>query len=233
LFAIVLGTIIGGVLFLIRLSYFNVDRVEVQGSETISKEEIIEIADEVSSGSKFFIIPRKQFFVYPKQEIREKILATYGQAKRVSIKREGFTGVLIAIQERTPTARYCREDCVLLDEEGYAYKTMSEGEFNLLPVIYAAESAEIKLETSPLDSQKFTDLLLFANKLSQLDFHLNEIRIEPNGSVRVILYEGDILISLDESLEEQFFSLQTVLNEVKDFTSIDLRYGKKVFYQTE
>lgn len=233
LLAIVLAILVGGTIFLLRLSYFRVDRVEVQGIETISKDEIVKISDEVSSGNKFLIVPRKQFFAYPKQEVREKILSSYGQAKSVSVEREGLTGILITIQERKPTARYCKEQCVLLDEEGYAYKNAGEGEFNLLPAIYANETAEIKLEVNPLEPQKFKDLLVFASQLSPLDFHLKEIRIEPDGSIRVALYEGDILVSLEESLEDQFVALQTVLKEVKDFVSIDLRYGKKVFYQTE
>jgi len=224
LFVIVLTIIISGIVFLLRLNYFNVSRVEVQGTKTIQSDEVIEIANNVSSGNKFIILPKKQFFLYPKEEIKKNVLSAFTQAKEVSVKRDGITGILINIKERTPTARFCSEGCQLLDEDGFSYRIIEEGEFNLLPVIYGEET----LETS-----KFNDLLLFSKRLSDLSFNLKEIRIEPDGSIIMALYEGNIIISLDESLEEQFVALQTVLQEIKTFSLIDLRYGKKVFYQTE
>jgi len=221
---VVFAIIVGGIIFLVRLSYFNVNRVEVQGIETIQKEEVVQIANDVSSGSKFLIVPQKQFFVYPKNKIRESVLSTFGQVKEVSVEREGIRGILITIKERTPTARFCNDECQLLDEAGFAYKKIEDGEFNLLPVIYG---------TQALETVMFSDLLLFSNRLSDLNLNLKEIKIEPDGSILIVLYEGDVLISLDESLQDQFVAFQTVLKEIKNFRLIDLRYGKKVFYQAE
>ncbi len=121
----------------------RISRVEVHGADP----SLAAIAETAMRGSYFGIIPRDSTFFFPEARIRTDILSTYTGVAAVSISRNGFTGLSIKVDDRTPVARWCGSssattspastplseasltasgDCYLFDASGFLYATATE-----------------------------------------------------------------------------------------------------------
>ncbi len=121
----------------------RISHIEVYGVDASAAS----VANEAMQGSYFGIIPRNSAFFPPTALIRADILAAYPGIAAVSIFRNGFTGLSIKADPRTPLARWCGPvsassspedspvkevlstasgDCYLFDPSGFVYATATE-----------------------------------------------------------------------------------------------------------
>ena len=121
----------------------RISHIEVYGVDASA----VSIADGAMQGSYFGIIPRNSTFFPPTALIRTDILAAYPGVAAVSIFRNGFTGLSIKADPRTPLARWCGSvsassspedaplkevlpatngDCYLFYPSGFVYATATE-----------------------------------------------------------------------------------------------------------
>ncbi|MDP4088073.1 MAG: FtsQ-type POTRA domain-containing protein [Bacillota bacterium] len=102
--------IIVSVILCLKLSYFNIARVEVLDNKIVAKEDIIKLSG---------INPGKNIFYLNKKDIKNKVLSN-SYISEVSIKRQLPSTVVLDIKERIPRFHMAEDkDYILLDAEGY------------------------------------------------------------------------------------------------------------------
>lgn len=119
---------------------FRISHIEVYGGD----DTVTTIAEHDMQGSYLAVIPRNSIFFVPTAQIRADILATHLETAAVSIFTDGFTGLSIKLDDRTPVGRWCGEPiassspqdrplkevvptadrrCYLFDPSGFLYAT--------------------------------------------------------------------------------------------------------------
>lgn len=125
-----LGT--AGMLYGLQSEHIRIAHIEVYGTD----EPLVPIAQEALIGSYGWIIPRNSTLFYPEDDIRARILSTYGDIATVSFFRNGLTGLTIRVTNRVPIARWCGSvytprvststqypECFYFDDQGRLFAT--------------------------------------------------------------------------------------------------------------
>ena len=142
-FSAVLLVLLGAGIYGLSRPGVRISRIEVFGADT----SLASIASAAMQGNYFGIIPRNSTFFVPVASIRAAILAAHPEIAAVSIFRNGFTGLSIKADDRTPIARWCGSpsataspadspltetvptengSCYLFDASGFVYATATE-----------------------------------------------------------------------------------------------------------
>lgn len=240
---IFLSIVVGVSIYFFRTSYLRVSEVQVFGTTEINPETLKEKAQELSSGSLFFVLPRNQVLLYPRKQIEDQFRHDFKQISSVSVKLVGPTKVAINVQERTPFALYCINTCFFTDQSGYVYKESGEVAtttgyitFRDTRPEYASSSP---LGTYPLNEVTFKKLESFARNMETLKLNLEEVVMGVNNDVYMLTKQGKVIISIVNPLEQQFDLLKIALSQspflgsdgsIKSFGRIDVRFGNKIFY---
>lgn len=232
-----------GIFYFFRIPAFQISDFEVIGAEKIDKGAITRDAREQGEGYVAYFIPRTFFLVYPRSETEAMLLADYKEVRSAKVKLKGLGTVEIRIVERAPRAFYCTQLCYVADEDGLVYESAASttGKVSFRDVRASAASSS-PIGTYPLSTEIFREVATFAERLSELSLHLEEIIIEEDADISVITEEGRLAVSVRESLDEQYEFLKTALSQktflypdgaIRSFNYIDLRFGKKIFYKIE
>lgn len=151
----------------------RISHIEVFGADT----SLATLAQEALQGNYFGIVPRDSTFFLPTARIRADLLGAYPGIAAVSIFRNGFNGLSIKVDDRTPLARWCGfssassspgdsplkevlttnpPDCYLFDPNGFVYATATEP----FPSS-AAASSSLSIATSTNPDKTLTPFVLF------------------------------------------------------------------------
>jgi hypothetical protein len=240
-YVILIGIIIFGIVSFFRLSYFQISSVSVTGNNKLDGSMIVQEAQADSSGYYYFIIPKKFFLFYPKKEITTHLQEKYKDIDKVSVSTEGLNDAHIVITERVPFAVYCNSQCFFMDRNGYVFSTDDQTNDSNLVTFQdmRPEYASSSIGIFPLKTSVFAGVESFTSELSGLGLHFEKVVIGVNSDVTISNDEGDLYISLNQSLTDQLALLQTALTQsifknadgsIKSFGYIDLRFNNKIFY---
>lgn len=236
LFLIVASLIVG----FFYIPFFRISDIAVSGTVEIDAEAVKSEARAVTSGNHALVIPRDNFFFYPKSKIEESIKNNFRDVSEVKVDRRGFHAADIAIKERAPHALYCLSTCFFIDSEGYAYKegvepypadlvifrdvryaadlAMSSDNAEGATTTMNAEASTMAethnpLDTFPIDAASFKGLESFASKVSTLNLDLIEVHIGKDGETVVKTRQGSVILSMKRPFDEQFGLLATALSQ--------------------
>lgn len=132
---IIIIFVLGGISWITHNERILINDIQIEGIETIEVKEIMGLAEEHLSGKYFWLFPKKNTFIFPKEEVEINLLDKYKQIKNVAIKRDGLNTLKITILEREPFALWCDSEmiveekkeeignCYFVDYEGYIYAT--------------------------------------------------------------------------------------------------------------
>ncbi len=172
-FAVLLSVLLGAGVYGLSRPGVRISRIEIFGADP----SLAAIASTTMQGSYFGIIPRNSAFFVPVASIRSAILAAHPEIAAVSVFRDGFTGLSIKADDRTPLARWCgspsattspadsplketipTEDgsCYLFDTGGFVYATATEA----FPATGSASSSSGTADLHP--DRTLTPFVLFA-----------------------------------------------------------------------
>ncbi|HEY4503709.1 MAG TPA: hypothetical protein VJJ28_01205 [Candidatus Paceibacterota bacterium] len=119
-------------LFLMRLSFFNIKNIVIDGIITVSTNDIEEKVLAGLQGQYFSIIPKSNIFLYPKKHIERLITDSFKEIDYVYMKRKDISSLNISIKERMPSAIVCSgfytdnssgegNSCYFSDKNAYLY----------------------------------------------------------------------------------------------------------------
>lgn len=184
-------------------SAFRIDKVEVIGCTTVSKEKIIE-----TSG---IVLHQTSLLALDTSEIEAR-LASVPWVAKAEVKRNWLTEVQISIEENAPIALLhdaSTEGAQLqyLDNNGMAFSAVSPGAHLDFPIVTGL--AEIK---DPLVKEKaLAEVLIFLRKVRGNDPHLpiqsvSEIHVAKSGDLVVYLVEYPFPIFFGSGNTKQKYS---------------------------
>lgn len=230
--------LIGGV-YLLRLSYWQIRKVEVGSSGVLTPQEIKAKIDDFLPGKILYFLPRSSFLLFSSSGLAAILQEDFPQIESLSIQKKFPDSLGVTVKERELFGVFCNEECVYIDKKGFAYDSAPSSSGSLLVKI-KSDAARAQVGSTVVDSTLMNDfLLLFAGvgkasgvKAIAYEFSVkipSEIKVETSERFKLIFKRGG-------DFEKAFRALKTVLEqEVKDKRSqleyIDLRFGNKVFYR--
>ena len=242
---------------LFRIPQTLITRISFSGNRVISQGELFKIVEQELEGSYLLLAPKQSAFLYPKQLIRQKILEQFPRIKNVSIALEGFKRLKIRITERKTNALWCDSqtkdmrktaECVFVDSDGYAFAPAIES-FGSAYITYYTPQPQDTMRHSVIEADEFHLLQKLTQNLKTLKLTVTSIAIDDSKIEIAVRFRDPltgsmtasrILFSREESYEESFETLKTIL-ESKEFKEntislatleyIDIRFGNKVYYK--
>jgi cell division septal protein FtsQ len=226
-----------------RLPALTLSQIEASGGETIEHTVVEGVVQEILNGSYLNFIPFRFAWLYPEQEIVNRV-SSLERIYNVQVTREGGTALHITYDEYLPHALWCQsanEDvCIFLSDQGYAFASapqLSGGSF-LRFVTAGREAAigEVLLEKFVYDAvQEVVHLL------AERGWFVSYVEIDQVGDVFLSLVGGGELkvntedppLTIVENLLIVLAAPEFEHIEPGNFQYIDLRYGNKVFVNEE
>lgn len=241
--------------FLVNSPIFLIKNIEIYGTKTISKNEILNIYQDQLEKHRFFILPQNNIFFFDKDRLEKKIEDKY-ILQDLEISKKYLDTIIIELEETITSVVYLtRDQAYYLDLKGQVIsevKSFDESDnenraievlrnravAENLPVIYNEENIEVKIGDSVVASEVIEFIIELNEKLTEANIAIDYFQINPENNKEVwaktsVGYE--IYFSRDLEIISQIQNLTVVLEEkIKnpaDLEYIDLRFGQKVFYK--
>lgn len=229
---------------LLRLSFWNIKTIQVSGTKAVSESDIkVKVASKLE-GNYFRVFPRSNILIYPRVGIERDLLLSLQRVDAVTVSRESLTSIHVSISERAPVALWCSvassSACYFLDKTGLVFDQSPEFSSNVYVSYFGNMSGE-PIGNYFVNSSEFSFLQDFVQALKGFSLNPTSVMAMPNNDYKIVLPKGEeILFTTRESLEETISNLQSVLSDSKlsiqsgdslSVTSIDLRFGNKVFFK--
>lgn len=231
--------------YLLHLSTFTLQNIEITGGETVPHQELETIINQELNGSYYHLVPKRFAYFYPEEEILNK-LKSIARVKDVSINREDGQTLIVSFSEYRPYALWCSRSstneltpCLFIDESGIAFaEAPSLKGSALLRYVDSKRNPVIREQAFSYQLlQNGKDFSVGIGKLFNLSVeYLEKVN---DDEIFVHLSTGGVLkISGDKPAEESLNDLATIFADKQfahlsngNFIHIDLRYGNKVFVQ--
>lgn len=235
-----------------RAERLNIKNIEVEGNQTVSTGAIENFATDYISGNYFFIFPKTNFIIYPKNGIRDALSAEFKGLKDIVVSLENIDTLKITVSERIGEYVWCGEilpetginsedvKCYFIDNSGFI--------FDEAP--YFSGDVYFRFFGTPKGGYFFRDifqnLIFLKDYLVTLDLEPVKMFLKPDGDIEIYLVTSGgasprILLSQDADLRQPAENLETALSTDplrREFNErysaleyIDLRFGNKVYYR--
>ena len=190
-----------------------VKEIEISGNKLISKNEIIQSSE----------LENKIITIFNKQRFLNNLYKSL-DIKKVDIKIESYSKVLILIEERKYTFAINQQDTKgLIDEFGNFHPKKNLDNFINLPLLSLEKMEDASIGLSLLS-------LLKKYKLTD-KFEVSEIKIDQILGVQIYSIEGQTILIGTESFDEKIKKLEIIFSKAigkkKKVTFIDLRENSK------
>ncbi len=243
LIMILLLIILVGLIYLLRLDFWQIKEIKVSNNKLVIAEEIIPLAQKKMRGSCWPLIPCTNKLFFSTEELKVDILNNFLVIKDVWVVIAGNV-LQIKIEEREPQDLWCQEkddnfDCFFLDQTGLIFAESPY--FSTGYLIWTGTSrlsiSEKLLGQQILDQDKFTELRnwvsRFVNEFGRIKtLHITdnlELVLELVNGLKIIIYYDDNLDNVWKTVK--LLSDNNYLNN-QNLAYIDLSYiaNNQVFY---
>ncbi len=254
-FVLVLLLVLG---WLMRYEGLQIKEVKVLGHKTVEASEVQKIVQADLEGNYFYIFPRRNFLIYPREKITRDILRSSGYIGYVDLKVKSVATLEVKIAERQAKYIWCGDSastssCYLADQTGLLFSPAPGISKNVMFVIYSPLPADA-VGKAPLARAGFARLDETIGSLpAVLDF--SGLKRSDVGSVRVS-GDNDYFFMIENIADrgseewELRFKAESKLSSVASYLKalwqsaefqaersaraldyVDLRFGKKVYYK--
>ncbi len=204
--------------------YFEIQNVEVSGTEQFTNEEIIQLSGLEESTN---------FFGLDENAIKARMLQNTW-VESVEITKDFPNTVLLQVSERVPYFWILHEEQLFyIDSEGQIISPVQSKNFVSLPILDLGVSPEEALLVLP----EFTKAL--DARVDMLPFKLNDIvwiRLSASNGIEMYWEDEEILLSFDisnikDNLDKMIFALQDLKkrNEIQKIAEIHAGNGQVWF----
>ena len=236
---IIIGTLV--VIFSYTLfwsPYFKIHSVEVYGLNNIQPENINQLIDQFRSERKLLLFSNNNFWIFNKNNLREKVYNHY-YFEKFDIKKKWPNRVVIDLQEKESVINWLSNNiCYNLDLTGLVIGFCEESG-GLLRI---KDVADISLEVGEkaIEPEDLDYIIQLRQQISMvLEGKLTILNIEKeSASLNIITEEGtEIKVNQNLTIIEQVARLHTLIEQVEvrdnlaNIAYIDLRFGEKVYYK--
>lgn len=223
---------------LTHLPFIQIRGVVVSGTETLGTSTIESYIKERIAGYYLLVVPKRNIFIYPKDDIAAGLLASFPQLRSADVRAEDFHTIAAQVVEREPKALWCQgTDCYLMDQGGVVYAPAGDAEF----VSYRGATEGSKLPRQYLSEEAFESLFALVDALSQKvgSSSVTTVAVDSSRDVEATFDNGFVLrFALGDASGDVFerFGLALgsgpfVKHSLAEFYYLDLRFGDKLYYK--
>jgi len=259
LMALLILILAGGLVWLIfSPAVFSINNITVKGAIRIPPGEIESLAWQQTREKRFLFFPQINIFAFSKKEAIEELEKSYSFEKLTINKNLPHT-LIIDIQEKSYAFIWCEEEkYYYADIDGYLINEVSPLEIKQkkYPIIENRGEGKIisepgsglgRINTDENHTNYIVDLsdrfLAEKNKAGEAGENSEDLIIEKfiidkdANTVKMALAEGPtVYFNTKEDQEKQINKLlaikkETLKNDFKNKSYIDLRYGDRVYYR--
>ena len=244
---VILAIIIVPVLVL-RNKNFLITNVEVKGNAVSKTEEIKTIIDNNISGNYLWVIPHSNALLYPKNKIIKDLMNTIPRLSNVDINSSNVQSIVVNVQERTPTALYCKDvsntstpvDCYFIDANGFIFSEAPAFSGGVYFVYSSEPLLDVPLRAQFMEVKKYKLLDVFIKSIGDAGLY-PKVFVSKKSEYHLILSNGgDIMWKEGQNLDQirsnlvafvEDSNFQKDKNNLNNILYIDLRFGNKIFYK--
>ena len=234
--------------FLSRQEKFLISKAEVEGAKAVNQDEVISLVQSHLSGYYFWLLPRSNFVIYPRRDIKKSLFKEFPRFASVDLALEGTRLLSIVVVEREPFALYCASallpddasQCYFLDENGFIFDQAPSFSGHVY-FIYAKDvPVEEPLGKEFLTPLEFKPLTRFANSLSILGINPLSMEVREEEVNLILPHQTRIRWRRSSDLNVLYSNLEAFLkddaiksevNFLEKVSVLDLRTDNKVFYR--
>ncbi len=180
-----------------------IDKVVISGNKVLGSKELFGVVSEEMSGFYFYLFPKSNLFIYPKNKIKEKILSEYLRAEDVTINFLELKKIALIIKEREPAYVWCpHAECFYLDYNGFSFDIVKEKETSLLK-IFGEDTVSIlkkdnKLGKRMMDGDKLKKISMFISQAEGIireninkEYKISHIEVTPENNFSLYISDSD------------------------------------------
>lgn len=228
--------------FVFRSPYLRIQEVIVLGNEIVDDKMVKEITEGMLDENYFFVFPKDNKLIYPKEEIESRIRKEIGRIETITLKVEKNV-LYIKIGERGSYAIWCSEakDCYYLDSNGLIFSEAPAFSSGVYKVFKGVVLDEEPIGKKFLDSAKLQSVMLITDYLKSQGWNTEEINVSTLRDVEFIQDNGPkVKVDLTKSSDETVKVLKTLISSkefqdvaknMKSIEYIDARFGSKIFFK--
>lgn len=242
LWAVVGLIIVLGIAYVILfLPFWEIKKVEANGTEKVSSAELISAVGEYLNGFQSTGILKNNYLFFSEEKLAEYLKNNFPGLKDISVNKKLPPSLIVEARDRQKIMVYCgREQCFFLDADGIAFESAPEIYGGLNVVLKDNSGREAQAGNKMIDAN-LINFMLETQKVIINDSNMSLVNFEisnyPTSDINIEMPE-DWKIMLDSKLspQEQISALQKVLDDkIKDqrhaLEYIDLRIGNRIYYK--
>jgi cell division septal protein FtsQ len=206
-----------GMVYGLNRDEVRIDTIVIEEDSASLVKELEEFIEEKISGRYFYLVPRSNIFLYPKEAIKADALSAFKRIKTIDIELLDLNTVEVEVALRKPHALWCgtsvsgtaSESCHFLDDTGLVF-------------------AQAPTFTGGDVYFRYYGVLQDGVKTRQLAVLREDYELYlPEGAKVIFTHDQDLSLILG--------NLLTVVRsgqiEFEGLDYIDLRFGNKVYYR--
>ncbi len=226
-----LGIIFSGLSLLSQEQFMSIEKITVGGNVRAKVETIETTVLREMAGNYFYFFSKSNAFLYPADDIMEKILAL-PLIQSVSVNRNGLKAIEINLEERREDARWCEGSvheinwCFSMDENGLVFDQIATS----TAFIYRGLISGSPIGQSFLAPEEFKKIQFFVRDLGFFGIAPAEaIFGEPHYMTVVLLTGGKLIINTNDDLSVVLSNISSVIRDKTVAPSLS-RFLEKLDY---
>lgn len=253
-------SIIIGLSYFSNDKYLTIDKIVIEGTNIIDKNNVDSFVKEKLSGKYVYLFAKKNSLIYPHNEIYNKLLEEFPRIEGLSVSRLGFKTLNIKIKERSGSYLYCGEqlpedqtligeNCYFINNDGYVFDNAPyfSGDVYFKFYVPMGEDARAPLGKNIMDKSRFYELVRFIDGVEKLRLEASYIVIDSENVDSLYLIKKantinpKIIFKRDDNLTLMLENIASAMsksefaNEINSkydtLSYIDLRFDNKVIYK--
>lgn len=247
LFGVVFIAIFAGIIAFFRIPYFQVDKIEISGNNSLVESELIDAIKEKLNGKYLRLFPKTNIFIMPKNKILVEIPDEFNRIKKITLDKKFFNGIAVKLEERNNAMLYCvAEKCAYTDDSGFVFekapyfsgavylklvdqRNLDNGENEKIIEKYVGSYL--------MEEKEFKKITEFAKLTDKIGGGVLEIIIKKENIYEFYTQEGwKIILNDKNEIKDAYLNLTTALDSsIKEKQTkleyIDLRLGNKIYFK--
>lgn len=243
--------VVGLLSYISHRKEFRINRVILFGGILVKEEDVEAKALSFMNGSYFWLFPKNNAFVYPKDDLENYLKENFKRIDTIDIQRKGFEKLSIIITERKHFAIWCKElpkanpedeECYFMDKNSTVFAPApnfsGDAYFKYYGLITNNNPLGLEYISSSTKFLEISDFVVFVKSLSIRPLYIVS---KADGDFAMKLPGGaEIFFDLKEPLSKTSENLSLLFNtaELKNLNRsnlpleyIDLRFGNKLYYK--
>jgi len=226
-----------------QIDFFSIKSVVISGNIHLTTEEVQKIVDTSLSKKYIFLFPKRNVFMYPKDEIVANLKSVYPRILDVQVYTESFNTLNVRIEERVHVSTWCSVIlCYEIDSEGYIYAPKDDTN-EVSTVTFTGMDEKIGSEPVGVhifEKDIYTELLQITTLMAEIGLPIQTIEFRSKDEVYFWITGSKkrVIFTSRKSYTEAFENLKAALlskvfSATTEFEYIDTRFGNKVFYKLQ